>query len=315
MSAGLETTADLLSVPLEKTAGLLEGTQLPWMFLVTLTLKLGKNLLNKDMTKKEAVLDAIKGADAKLDEIKSMLIAIAAIGQKSFEFITDIRFKQGIERIAAAYQAFLNVSPSVAAWEAKMQQFEYHVYEHEKDYNQYMNPKTMEEYLKTLAAEENGIAKMVNALEFILATEAQYLHPMVNFHSYKEDPEAVTRQFQTFNQHVEFLNEVATKEIMKIVPACRSIRFANFCNFKMTNCPLLFKLVGEQSVDEVEAACRHLSPRQLNWLNEPTEGSKMRYYTAAGILPALGSSVKVQEYTACFIKPFQDPVHKGTGSR
>ena len=313
MSAGLETTADLLSVPLEKTAGLLEGTQLPWMFLVTLTLKLGKNLLNKDMTKKEAVLDAIKGADAKLDEIKSMLNDIAAIGQKSFEFITDIRFKQGIERIAAAYQAFLNVSPSVAAWEAKMQQFEYHVYEHEKDYNQYMNPKRMEEYLKTLAAEENGIAKMVNALEFILATEAQYLHPMVNFYSYKEDPEAVTRQFQTFNQHVEFLNEVATKEIMKIVPACRSIRFANLCNFKMTNCPLLFKMIGKEELDEVEAACRHLSPRELlKLLNEPTEGSIMQYY-AAGIVP--GFTLEVREYTARFIKTNQDPVHKCTGCR
>ena len=314
MSAGLETTADLLSVPLEKTAGLLEGTQLPWMFLVTLTLKLGKNLLNKDMTKKEAIEDALQGTNGKLDEIKSMLNDIAAIGQKSFEFITDIKFKQGIDRIAAAYKAFLNVSPSEAAWEAKMQEFKYHVYEHEKDYNQYMNPKTMEEYLKTLAPEKNGIAKMVNALEFILATEAQYLHPMVNFHSYKEDPEAVTRQFQTFNQHVEFLNEVATKEIMKIVPACRSNRFGlDLSNYKMTNCPLLFKMIGKEDVDEVEAACRHLSPRELlKLLNEPTKGSEMQRY-AAGIVP--GATLEVREYTVRFIKTNQDPVHKCTGSR
>ena len=258
-----------MSAVLETTAGLLEGTKIPWMFLGSITLKLGLNFMKKDMTKKEAVLDALKDNHAKLDEIKSMLSDVTKIGEKTYELLVDQKFRDGIERIAAAYVTFLNVSPSEAAWQTKMTQFENYVFEHETGYNQYMNPKQLEKYLSTLAGQKKRIAKMTDALEFILATEAQYLHVMVHFYIFKEDLLAIERQFQTFNEHVKLLHDAAAKERSKIIPVHK------VAELKMTNCPLLFKLIAEENADEVEEVCRHLSPGALN---KGTRGSKIKQY-------------------------------------
>ena len=263
-----------MSAILSRTTGLLGGlgvTVQPWMTLVTLAVTMGENRLIKKMSTREAVLDALNGTNEKLDEIKSMLSDIAAMTKSSFELVVDIRFKEGVEKIAAAYTVFLDVSSSQEAWETHMQQFESHVWEYKKDYALYMDPKRLEEYLNTLAG-QNGFTKMSNALEFILTTEAQYLHLMVHFHSYKEDQEAVTRQFESFNEHVEFLNEVAAKEVMRIIPKHTVGSIFKGVRVEMTNCPLFFKFIVDEYVAGVEAACRCLSPAKLN---TGTEGSKM----------------------------------------
>jgi len=263
-----------MSAILSRTTGLLGGlgvTVQPWMTLVTLAVTMGENRLIKKMSTRAAVLDALNGTNEKLDEIKSMLSDIAAMTKSSFELVVDIRFKEGVEKIAAAYTVFLDVSSSQEAWETHMQQFESHVWEYKKDYALYMDPKRLEEYLNTLAG-QNGFTKMSNALEFILTTEAQYLHLMVHFHSYKEDQEAVTRQFESFNEHVEFLNEVAAKEVMRIIPKHTVGSIFKGVRVEMTNCPLFFKFIVDEYVAGVEAACRCLSPAKLN---TGTEGSKM----------------------------------------
>ena len=275
-----------MSAILSRTTSLLGGlgvTVQPWMTLVTLAVTMGENRLIKKMSTRAAVLDALNGTNEKLDEIKSMLSDIAAMTKSSFELVVDIRFKEGVEKIAAAYTVFLDVSTSQEAWETHMQQFENYVWEYKSANALYMEPRLLKKYLNTLAG-QNGLTKMSNALEFILATEAQYLHLMVHFHSYKEDQEAVTRQFESFNNHVEFLNVVAAREFLRIIPNQTVSVFQG--RYKMTNCPLFFTLIVDEDVDGVEAACHRLSPA----LNTGKEGSKIKDY-GVGIVPLISYEV------------------------
>ena len=277
---------------LEKTAGLLsDGFTVPWMLLLNITWKAGSNFVGGEMTKEEAVMDAIKGTDSKLDEIKAMLVDIAEITLKSFGLLIDIRYRTGVERIAATFDWFIDVSSSEAAWIAKMEEFKGFAGEIGTEYRQCLDPKKIEQYLSTLADQKDGLVKMMNALEFILMTECKFLYMMAHYNFYKADIPAVNRQFELFNSHVEILNGVAKNlAITRIIPIGSKVSISPLSSVRMINGSNLQNVVLSGSVEALEAVSRYITPHDLNTV---TQNSGMQIYKMG--IPGISWKVRYKE--------------------
>jgi len=250
----------------------------PYKSLVGLSITASGNfskVVTCEMSREEAVQDTVIGTTDRLDEIRKQLDDLAEVTNKSFGMINEMRFLQGIQNIESAYNEFINVSPSLEAWEKKMKHLENHVFELGKQYDQFLNPSHLERYLTMMAEKKEGIPKMMAALDFMVATEAKYLQMMVLFHHHNLDAGAVDRQFAIFNKHLESLNGTAKElGVTRRVPEVKC-KVAMMGSDKVMNGNMLQRMVMEGDLSTLESVRRFLSPETLN---TPTPGSVHQQY-------------------------------------
>ena len=84
----------------------------------------------------------------------------------------------------------------------RMEQFESHVFELQKQYTQHMNPRKIGRFLNMLKDEgEDGKMSALSMYHYVLTVEAMYLQMMFVYYINREDMESVVEQLENFTAH------------------------------------------------------------------------------------------------------------------
>jgi len=207
-----------------------------------------------------------------LKEISEELKEVSLIVSATHELAMELRYSAGIEKINGYYKAFIE---KVKDLESKLKEFEYAVFECQQHYHTSLNPVHMEAYLEKLV-EKDGIPKMMEALDFIIAAEVKYLFMMVTFDSHKEDEVAVKEKFETFNDHINRLNTKAKElAVTRIIGEPYPVSEFKILRYKMKDGTMLHKLVMDGDLSSIKAVERFLSPELLK---KKIPGSRLKEY-------------------------------------
>ena len=235
LAMALNVTGTLMSV-----AG---GVGVPYVGLVGTAVKMGGKLLTPDEeamdkaenNKNEKNLKAIKensGANKenldaikeilessfsemkeKFSDIKTQMESVEKRAVKSFEMLKQIAYMDGIENIAAAYKVFFTKSKQGLS--KRIEQFQSHRFELEKQYVQHFNTRKIGQFLNLLKDEgEDGPFCALSMFHHVVTVEAQYLQMMAICHIEEQDMEGLVQRFEDFTSHYRELNNIMANLFM-----------------------------------------------------------------------------------------------------
>ena len=158
------------------------------------------------------VSDQFKVISAEMKSLENDIKDLKDIVTATFELIVDVRYKDGIESIEAAYQTFLdganNLKDTLAC-------FEYYIVELQTNFNQHLKPEKIEEYLRIIK-NHHGPDMCQEMFNYILVVKSKYLQIMTIYYIHKKDIDRVTCNFERFNEHYfelqERMNKVLAEE-------------------------------------------------------------------------------------------------------
>ena len=104
-------------------------------------------------------------------------------------------FKDGIEKIDAAYDVFLSESSS-----AQFDDFKQFAFELQTIANQSFTPKRIKEYLMIIYKEGGGLQMCQIVLDYFVVVLSKYLQMMVSYQIFKENSVKLTSHFEQFNK-------------------------------------------------------------------------------------------------------------------
>ena len=136
-------------------------------------------IICKDMTK----------IDSDLTEVKNVV-------RQTYNLVIDSRYKDGIEKVDAAFQNFVKGSHNLEVTFASLANF---MFELETNAIQSLNTEKISAYLKAIKqTEENAICEQV--FQYIIIVRAKYLQISSAYYIYKQDAQRVTNEFESFNR-------------------------------------------------------------------------------------------------------------------
>ena len=166
---------------------------------------LGVSILNPDPTladirrSGEDIKKEIKKTFSEISsEIKNVSEQLTQVDQKISEIlqiVTEIRFREGIEKIDAVYENFID---GEANMEKTCEKFKFQVADVQTNYNQHFKPEKVFTYLK-MVYEREGKKACDQMFQEYLVTSAKYLQIMTIFMVYNEEVENIAGLFNRFN--------------------------------------------------------------------------------------------------------------------
>ena len=130
--------------------------------------------------------------DAELKSMKGLLL-------KTFLLAVDARYKQGMERVEAAYQTFLNGANDLKATLQRISSF---IFELETEANHCFKLEHIESYL-SMSSKFRSLDESKDIFRYIVFVRAKYLQMVVAFYLYKNDVARVEAEFHAFNDFFE----------------------------------------------------------------------------------------------------------------
>jgi len=161
-----------------------------------------------------------------INGMRRQVDAIQNHASKSFEMLKELNYLDGIENIKSAHDVFF--SRSKHGLERRIDQFESHVFELQKQYTQHMNPRKIGRFLNLLNEEEDG--GQVSALSmyhYVLTVEAMYLQMMFIYNINNDDMESAMVHLETFATHCQELTTIMTS-ILQLDEQIPELRYGKY---------------------------------------------------------------------------------------
>jgi len=149
-----------------------------------------------------------------MSELRGQVDQIQSTALKSFEMIKEMNYLDGIENIRSAHNVFF--ARSKVGLEKRIQQFESHSFELQKQFAHHMNPQKIGRFLKLLVEEdENGEFAALSMYHYVMTVEAMYLQMMCVYHINNEDLDELVDQLELFTTHCKELTSIMSS-ILKL---------------------------------------------------------------------------------------------------
>ena len=149
---------------------------------------------NTDEIKAEVQATAI-AISKDMDIIENDISVMKTIVLKTFKMVADTRYREGAEKVEAAYENFLHGSSDL---ENTFKALDMYIYELQTVARQSLNPKRMQEYL-TAILDSGDIELCAQTFNYMLTTRAKYLQISVAYYTFKNNEKRVTQEFECFN--------------------------------------------------------------------------------------------------------------------
>ena len=139
-----------------------------------------------------------------MTKIESDLSEVKNVVRQTYSLVVDSRYKDGIEKVDAAFQNFVKGSHNLEVTFASLANF---MFELETHAIQSLNTEKIAAYLKAIKqTEEDAICEQV--FQYILVVRAKYLQISSAYYIYKQDAQRVTNEFESFNRDFNELQRV-----------------------------------------------------------------------------------------------------------
>ena len=163
-----------------------------------------KELLD-DMSAIKSEVQSIANQITKdMPRIQSDLDDIKTIIKKTYMMVTDQRYRDGIERVDAAYENFVLGASDL---EDTFKSLDGYIFELQTVAIQNLHPRRIEEYLR--AIQYNGNFDLCNDVyNYVLVVRAKYLQISVAYYLYKNNSNRITNEFETFNRQYYELKSI-----------------------------------------------------------------------------------------------------------
>ena len=178
------------------------GSWIPGVGMIGGALKLASGVLDpkpllSDIRKEleyqlQSMSNDLRALDDELKATKGLVL-------ETFLLALDSRYKRGIERVEAAYKAFLNGANNL---EVTLENISYFIFELETEASQCFNLEHIESYL-SMSSEFCSLDESKDIFRYIVFVRAKYLQMVVAFYLYKNDIARVEAEFHAFNDFFE----------------------------------------------------------------------------------------------------------------
>ena len=134
-----------------------------------------------------------------LHEVESNLSKMKVFVEETYYMVLDQSHKEGLEKLDAAYQVFLDGSHDM---KGTMAEFDGFMAELQTLAIQTLKPEKISNYLKILSTTKNK-AEMQEMFEYIITVRAKYLILVVSFYAFRNNVKRVEGELEKFNQFFE----------------------------------------------------------------------------------------------------------------
>ena len=196
----------------------------PGMGIIGGALKLGSSILNPIATlhdvnrlEKELVEDfgaikeemkhSAKVMSEDMIKIKSDLLNVKDTVSKTYDMVLDSSYKEGIDRVDAAFDTYVMGSHNLEETLKSLQQY---MFELETIANRSLSSERIISYLEKLK-ETSDSASVEEMFHYAIATKAKFLHISCAYYIFREDLTRVGLEFQRFNEDFHRLQEWSTQ--------------------------------------------------------------------------------------------------------
>lgn len=125
---------------------------------------------------------------------------------QTFLLVADVKYRDGIDKIDAAYEVFITEAST-----GQFDDFKQYVFELKTIATQNLAPKRIMEYMKIIYSDGGGIPMCQSVMDYIVIVISKYLQMMVAYAIFKEDSERVTSQFELFNEQYSSFVDIFKK--------------------------------------------------------------------------------------------------------
>merc|ERR1719427_1164968 len=139
---------------------------------------------------KEELGEVMREIQTKSHKIIEEISSIKDIINLTFGLVTDIRYKDGIEKVDAAYTVFLTLK--------NLNELSSYAFELRVNATQNLDPERIKEYL-SMVMPHSGVETCRAILHYVIIVLAKYLQIMVAYHIHIEDADSVQQDFEIFN--------------------------------------------------------------------------------------------------------------------
>ena len=137
------------------------------------------------------VAEDMKNLEVDITEIKDVV-------HMTFKLAIDIRFRESIEEVEAAFDNYLDGAENL---ETTFKSLENYIYEFQAKGKHALGPEKIRSYLKA-TLEYYGIDMCHKILNYVLVVRAKYLQLVVAYFTFNIDTNRVTKEFDSFNLYV-----------------------------------------------------------------------------------------------------------------
>ena len=166
-----------------------------------------KELLDNMNVIKFEVQSVVNQITKDMPRIQSGLDNIKTAIKKTYMMVTDHRYRDGIERVDAAYENFVLGSSNL---EDTFKSLETYMFELQTVAIQNLNPRRIEEYLRAIQY-DGSVDLCEHVYNYVLVVRAKYLQISVAYYLYKNDSIRITNEFETFNRQFYELESIYTE--------------------------------------------------------------------------------------------------------
>jgi len=142
-----------------------------------------------DMKTKEDLQKTFNIFNKRLSDIENETKEIKEIAKKTQSLVEDILYKEGIEKIDAAFETLMNGANNLPL---TLRSFDNYIAELQTNANQYLKPERIMEYLESLVKKKE-FEKCVAFFTYVIATRAKYLQLLSIYYIYQNDRERVVK--------------------------------------------------------------------------------------------------------------------------
>ena len=165
-----------------------------------------------DEIKKEVQESALRIA-VEMDIIKKELSDIKSIVNHTYRLVRDVRYRDGIEKIEAAYETFLKGANNLDVTLAELDHF---IFELKVLVAQKLSPERIKNYIQDLKVSEN-FEVIYMTFQYVIVVRGMYLQLACAYYIWKikteKDSDRIASEFNSFNSDFKELCKVFHEEV------------------------------------------------------------------------------------------------------
>ena len=142
-----------------------------------------------------------------MENIERDMSEVKNIVRLTYRVVLDSRYKEGIEKVDAAFQNFIEGSSNLKDF---FELNKYFISELQTIAIQSLNPDKVHTYL-TAVMDSQGIGMCEQVFNYVIVVRAKYLQFHTAFYIFRSDSDRVAKEFEKFNKEYKELLEIYQK--------------------------------------------------------------------------------------------------------
>ena len=148
-----------------------------------------------------AISNDMRKIDDDLSDIKNII-------DRTYQIVTDIRYRDGIEKVDTAYQIFIKGANNLEETFKELASFWYELQVYSE---QNLNIPRLRDYLKDILLYEDT-SVCTQMFKYILVVRSRYLQMSCAYYLYKKDKDRVAIEFESYNKFFVEIFEIFKEE-------------------------------------------------------------------------------------------------------